>query len=47
MHETSIIILIYQNLGSVRPIQQKIELPSPYWYLLMHLCVSMLLILVG
>ena len=30
MHEISIIIiLIYQKLGSVRPVQQKIKLPSP------------------
>ena len=25
-----IIILIYQKLGSVGPVQQKIKLPSPY-----------------
>ena len=24
------IILIYRGLGSVRPIQQKVKLPSPY-----------------
>ena len=30
MHEVSIIILIYQKLGLVGPVQQKINLPLPY-----------------
>ena len=29
MREISIIILIYQKLRSVEPVQQKIKLPSP------------------
>ena len=29
MCESNIIILICQNLGSVRPVQQKIKLPLP------------------
>ena len=35
--EISIIILICPNLGSTRPLQQKIKLPSPYiQYLNLH-----------
>ena len=30
IYEISIIILICQKLGSVEPVKQKIQLPSPY-----------------
>ena len=30
IYEISIIILIYQKLGSVEPVKQKSQLPSPY-----------------
>ena len=40
MREVSIIIiLIYQKLGSVGPVQQKIKLPSPYFVMVFNYCL--------